>query len=245
MSLLHLGDLHVERTTRRERDLNRMISDLRPDLILFSGDFLNLSYIEDPIAINHTREIISQWKAPLGVFAVSGSEAVDLDHIFPNLVSDLPLRWLKQDVVHLEKEGGSFVLTGLSCSHRPFRDAPVLEKLAQIPQGGFSILVYHSPDLAPNAAELDYDLQLSGHTHGGQVCLPFWGPLFTASLYGRRFKSGRYSIGNLTLYITRGIGMEGKGAPRIRFLCPPEVILWEITGTGKSVNTPSVQENNQ
>lgn len=93
------------------------------------------------------------------------------------------------------------------------------------------ILLYHSPDLAPEAAELGIDLQLSGHTHGGQVRLPFYGAVITGSLYGKALEVGRRQIGSLTLYVTRGLGMEGAGAPRVRFLCPPEIILWEMDGS--------------
>ncbi len=228
LRVLHLGDLHLERITRRERLLNRWIADLKPDLILFSGDILNLSYVEDPTAIRQAREVIAEWKAPLGTFFVSGSEAVDLAHVFPGLVEGLPLTWLDNRSVTLQTHAGELDIIGLTCSHRPFRDAPVLEELAARSNGHLNILLYHSPDLAPNASRLGIDLQLSGHTHGGQVRLPFIGPLFTASLYGRVFASGRYQIGDFTLYITRGIGMEGKAAPRVRFLCPPEIILWEI-----------------
>jgi predicted MPP superfamily phosphohydrolase len=238
-SLLHLGDLHVERTTKREQNLTRAIQDLRPDLILFSGDILNLSYVEDPTAIDHARQLMRQWSAPLGVFGVAGSEAVDLAHIYPDLVNNLPMRWLRADVVPINVKGVSISVTGMTCSHRPFRDFPILQSLSTQRAGEFSIFLYHSPDLAPEAATLGYDLQLSGHTHGGQVCLPFYGPLFTASLYGRRFQSGRYLIEKMVLYITRGIGLEGKAAPRIRFLCPPEIIYWEIIGTGVAQeNTP-------
>jgi predicted MPP superfamily phosphohydrolase len=229
LRLLHLGDLHIERITQRELELNRLVRQLNPDIILFSGDILNLSYNEDPLAIEHARRIIQEWQAPLGVFFVTGSEAVDLEHVYPGLVKDLPVRWLNNETVRVHKDATEFSVTGLFCSHRPFRDAPLLETLAPRDPGLFSIFLYHSPDLAPNAAQMGFDLQLSGHTHGGQVCLPFIGPLFTGSLYGRRFRSGRYTMGPMTLYITRGIGLEGKAAPRVRFLCPPEIILWEIT----------------
>jgi uncharacterized protein len=232
MKVLHLGDLHVERITRREIELTRQIQELKPDLILFSGDVLNLSYNEDPVAIEHARKVISSWQAPLGAYGVSGSEAVDLAHIFPNLVAGSPLNVLDGQTAILEHQGASFSLTGLPCSHRPYRDAPLLAELAPAATRYFSIFLYHSPDLAPDAAQMGFDLQLSGHTHGGQVCLPFVGPFFTASLYGRKFCSGRYHIKNLVLYITRGIGLEGKAAPRVRFLCPPEIILWKITGAG-------------
>lgn len=229
--LLHLGDLHIERITSRELELNRLVSQLNPDIILFSGDILNLSYNEDPVAIDHARQIIQGWRAPLGVFFVTGSEAVDLENVYHDLIKDLPVRWLDNETVRINKDGQEFSITGLYCSHRPFMDAPRLEPHAPADPGLFSIFLYHSPDLAPNAARLGFDLQLSGHTHGGQVRLPLIGPLFTASLYGRRFQSGRYQIGSMTLYITRGIGMEGKAAPRVRFLCPPEIILWEISNS--------------
>ena len=94
----------------------------------------------------------------------------------------------------------------------------------------FAILLYHTPDLAPEAAEAGVDLLLCGHTHGGQVRLPLYGAVVTSSLYGKAFEIGRRQIGGLTLYVTRGLGMEGSGAPRVRFLCPPEVVLWEIGG---------------
>jgi predicted MPP superfamily phosphohydrolase len=93
----------------------------------------------------------------------------------------------------------------------------------------FRIFLYHTPDLAPEAAQAGMDLQLSGHTHGGQLRIPFYGALYAASLYGKAFESGRREIGNLTLYVSRGIGLEGGGAPRMRFNCPPEIVLWEIS----------------
>lgn len=124
---------------------------------------------------------------------------------------------------------------GISCSHDPAVDgARLVSVLNGDDPENFTVLLYHTPDLAPEAAAQGIDLQLSGHTHGGQVRLPFFGAIYTSSLYGKRFESGRRQVQNLTLYITRGIGLEGKGAPRVRFLCSPEVILWEINGRAKN-----------
>lgn len=231
--VLHLGDLHVERITRRERQLNQMVKELQPDLILFSGDMLNLSYLEDPLAIQDAQAVIAEWHAPLGVYFVSGSEAVDLTHVFPSFVNNGSITRLDNQTATVNKDGALVSILGITCSHRPHLDAPVLQQLHDQAPDGFTILLYHSPDLAPNAAQMNVDLQLSGHTHGGQVRLPIFGALFTASLYGRKFQSGRYQIHNLTLYITRGIGLEGKAAPRVRFLCPPEIILWELQGSSQ------------
>jgi uncharacterized protein len=134
--------------------------------------------------------------------------------------------------------GQEIDVIGLTCTHKPFIDAPRLEPLAaSVPPGRFTILLYHTPDLAPNADRTgQIDLQLSGHTHGGQIRLPGLGAFFAASLYGKRFEAGRYQLQNMTLYVTRGIGLEGKAAPRVRFLASPEIILWELTGSGP---TPS------
>lgn len=234
LRVLHLGDLHVERITRREKKLQELIKELQPDLILFSGDILNLSYNRDPIALEHARQLMKEWQAPLGVYAVAGSPAVDLAEILPEFYSKVPVRYLAEERIELNVDDQQKIhLIGLSCTHRPFIDAPRMEKLLPEDHQHFTILLYHTPDLGPNAAKTPVDLQLSGHTHGGQVRLPLIGALFTASLYGRAFSSGRYQLNGLTLYITRGIGMEGAGAPRVRFLCPPEITLWEIQGSGE------------
>ncbi len=230
IKILHLGDLHIERITAREKALTAQIRALAPDLILFSGDVLNLSYNQDPLAIQAAREIMSAWQAPLGVYAVPGSPAVDLEEVLPQIYADGNIHLLRGDRVSIPVKDDSIDIIGLTCSHRPFVDAPILQTLVAPTPARFTVLLYHTPDLAPNAQDMNVDLQLSGHTHGGQVQLPWLGALFTASLYGRAFSNGRYTLKDLTLYITRGIGMEGAGAPRVRFLCPPEIILWNITG---------------
>ncbi len=229
LRVLHLGDLHIERITDRERQVLALARETRPDLILFSGDFLNLSNVYDPVAWEAARAFLGELRAPLGVFAVTGSPPVDEPEVVPRLLKDLAIRWLREEKVTLEHHGQTINLIGVTCSHKPFVDAPRLAALLDHDQR-FNLLLYHSPDLAPDAAELGLDLQLSGHTHGGQVRLPLWGALYAGSLYGKRFEAGRRQLGSLTLYVTRGIGMEGEGAPRVRFLCPPEVILWEIGG---------------
>jgi predicted MPP superfamily phosphohydrolase len=236
LKVMHLGDLHIERLTAREEKLQALINETKPDLILFTGDVLNLSYLKDPLAQETARQVISKWQAPLGVYLVSGSPAVDLPQLFPQLVNGLPARWLKDEIVTIPFEGDEIELVGLSCTHDPQIDSASLQKLLDQDDRHFKILLYHSPDMAPESATQDIDLQLSGHTHGGQVRLPLYGAIYTASLTGKRFEAGRRQIGKMVLYVTRGIGMEGAAAPRVRFLCPPEIILWYIS---------SSQENNQ
>jgi predicted MPP superfamily phosphohydrolase len=241
LRVLHLGDLHAEiETTARERRLGERLRELAPDLILFTGDFLNLSYLDDPRALEVARAVLRELHAPLGVFAVSGSPAVDLPALVPRVLAGLDhIRWLQDEVVTIAHAGRTIDLVGLTCTHKPFVDGPRLSEILEAAHPElspaarpFTILLYHTPDLAPDAAEAGVDLQLSGHTHGGQVRLPWYGALYAASLYGKSFESGRVQQDGLTLYVTRGIGMEGKGAPRVRFLTPPEIILWELAGAG-------------
>ncbi len=73
------------------------------------------------------------------------------------------------------------------------------------------------------------DLMLAGHTHGGQVCLPVLGPLLTPSGSPRSWASGATAMpGDRTLVVSRGVGMERQGAPRLRFLCRPELVVIDL-----------------
>ncbi len=230
--LVHLGDLHLEHSGRREEEIQRKLKELSPDLILFSGDVLNLSYLHDPQSQAEARGFFSALSAPLGVYAVSGSPAVDLPDVFPSLVKQTPLQWLDDRAATQQTGTGALTIYGLTCSHDPAKDDLALQKLLQknpLQDGSFNVLLHHSPDLAPLASRYGFDMQLSGHTHGGQIRLPFYGALFSGSLYKKTFEAGRYLVNGMTLYVSRGLGMEGAIAPRVRVLCPPEMIVWEIT----------------
>jgi uncharacterized protein len=228
--VLHLGDLHVEGITRRERQLVDLVATEQPDLIVCSGDLLNYSYTRDREAWSACRWIFERLSAPLGTFVVSGTYPADHDEAVATILAGTPARWLRDERVAVEHRGQAFDVIGLHCTHRPFLERPRLEALLPASRDRFTLLLYHTPDLAPDAAELGIDWMLSGHTHGGQVRVPWFGALATASLYGKAFEMGRYALDGLTLYVTRGVGLEGSAAPRMRFLCPPEVVLWEIDG---------------
>ena len=228
--VMHLGDLHVERTSVREQQIIDLVTVEQPDLIVCSGDLINYSYLEDRGAWADCRAVFERLTAPLGVFVVSGSQPCDHDASMVSILDGTPARWLRDERVTVEHRGQTFDLIGLSCTHRPFLERPRLQALLPPRRDRFTLLLYHTPDLAPDAAELGIDWMLSGHTHGGQVRLPWFGALATSSLYGKAFEMGRYALGGLTLYVTRGIGLEGGGAPRVRFLCPPEVVVWTIDG---------------
>jgi predicted MPP superfamily phosphohydrolase len=91
----------------------------------------------------------------------------------------------------------------------------------------FQVVVGHSPDFA--LGRVDADLLVAGHTHGGQVQLPFVGPIITHSLVPRRWASGTTELdGGRTLVVSRGIGMERNYAPRLRFFCRPEIVVIDV-----------------
>jgi uncharacterized protein len=228
--ILQLSDTHVERTTRRERTLPGLIEREHPDLILLTGDYLNLSYLDDPIALADARHLFSQIHAPLGAYAVQGT-VDDLPRTMRRLFDGTQITILANEVKEVAVPGGTLSLVGIS-NINYWQDKDALSWAA--PQAaGYRILLYHTPDLIEEAAAAGIDLYLAGHTHGGQVRLPFYGALVTFSVHGKKYEAGRYQVGSMTAYVSRGLGMEGSIAPRIRFLCPPEVVVVDLVPEGK------------
>lgn len=230
--LLHLADLHLERITLRERQLLALMERIQPDLIVFTGDVLNLSFVRDPQAVEEARTLMRHWRAPSGVYAVRGSPLVDVDGWVERIYAGLDhIAFLRDEVRVVNVGGRSIAIVGVECTHERADDLPRLRQvLARVPVGVYTVLLYHSPDLAPEAAAWGVDLYLCGHTHGGQIRLPLIGALHTSSVWWKRFEMGRYQVGRMTLYVSRGIGMEGMSAPRARFLAPPEVTLFTLDG---------------
>jgi len=231
LRLLHISDLHIERITARERRLLRWVEQLAPDVIVITGDFVNNSYTRDATAHHQTRQLLGQLRAPGGVYVVKGSPSVDPPELVARLVDGLHLTWLRDEAAVLSWHGCRLHIVGVECSYDVEADEHKLRRLLDgRAADAFTLLLYHTPDVMPVAAEAGVDLYLAGHTHGGQLRLPFFGALVTASIYGKRYEMGAYRQGGTLLYVSRGVGMEGKGFPRARFLCPPEVVLFTLTG---------------
>jgi hypothetical protein len=225
LRIVHLTDLHIERLTQHERDLVARVAALQPDLIVLTGDYLNQEYLEDPVSRAATREVLAQFHAPQGVYAVRGT--IDPPEVMAALFNGLDITVLNDEVRRVSLAEGDLYLVGvadLQWSRGMEGDAAALQRLAQgVPSGGYTLLLYHTPDLVETASAAGINLYLAGHTHGGQIRLPFYGALITFSAYGRRYQMGQYRVGATTLYVSRGIGMEGLQLPRVRILCLPEV----------------------
>jgi predicted MPP superfamily phosphohydrolase len=230
--LVHLTDTHIERTGYREMDVIREVNALQPDLIVLTGDYLNLSYLHDPAAAKHLRYFIAQLEAPYGIYAVRGT-VEPVPGAMAELIRDTGIVWLEQEAITVEVRGQSLTLAGVACSHDQELDAARLaQALDVVPPADLTVLLYHSPDLILEASARQVDLVLAGHTHGGQIRLPVLGPVVTYSRYGRRYASGLFQEGDTTMYVSRGLGFEGGSLPRARFLCRPEIVSIELAAAG-------------
>jgi hypothetical protein len=220
--IVHLSDLHLERIGERERRVVQAVAAEHPDLIVLTGDYLNHRGAEAELVT-----LLQQLSAPQGVFGVAGNW--DGKFPIPELFSNAGLTLLRDD--YRLVAGGDLLIVGLDyIGHRRARDLA-----AGASDKSYKLLLHHSPDAVDELRGAPFDLFLCGHTHGGQVRLPFYGALVTMAETGKRYEMGRYFIppgesGNPAgtgMYVNRGIGMSGFGPP-VRFWCRPEVAVIEL-----------------
>ena len=225
LTIAHLTDFHVGPQTPVsfvELAVSRT-DNLRPEVVVLTGD-----YVEDEgdDLAGCARALGKLW-APRGVFAVLGNHDYTYGaEAVAEALSAQGIRVLRNATASLGNGERKLWLAGLedTASHREEFSAT----LAAIPAGQPVIVLSHSPDLLPRAADAGLDLVLSGHTHGGQVRLPWLGAPHAPSAVGPRYESGGWRMGNTRLYVNRGIGMT---ALAVRFSCPPEIGLFTLQGT--------------
>jgi uncharacterized protein len=215
-----IADLQLGEVGEHERAAVRRALDARPDLILFAGDYV---HERDPgryrALIEETSRFLREvgLDAPLGVYAVQGNvEHASWERLFD------PLR------VTVFAESGSAARGDVAVTGLTLDDS--FDPSIRVPRAGrFHVVLGHSPDFS--LGEVDADLLVAGHTHGGQVQLPFVGPLFTFSDVPREVAAGGAfpARGGGTLVVSRGVGMERNDAPRMRWRCTPEIVLVEVT----------------
>ena len=220
LRIVHVSDLHCDPAPRLEERLPEAIRAQHPDLIVFTGDAIN-----SPAGLPVFRRCLAEIAAIAPTIAVRGNWDAwywsDLD-----LFADTGAREVAGTSVLLSVRGEPVWIGGLAVG----RTDELQGLVAQAPRDTLRILLHHYPDEVLRAAEAGVDLYLAGHTHGGQVALPFYGALVTLSRFGKRFESGLYRVGETWAYVNRGIGMEGGPAPRVRFCAPPEVTVIDVRG---------------
>jgi predicted MPP superfamily phosphohydrolase len=216
-------DIHFEPdrpTALLERGV-ALLDDAAPDLILLGGDYVNSSAegFQRPLAL------LGRLRAPLGVYAVLGNHDywAGGDYIAAQLAS-AGIRVLRNESERMvAPDGTPWWLVGTDSASRSHLD--VEQAFVCLPPRGFRLLLAHEPEVADAVAArgLRADLQLSGHSHGGQIVLPKFGPPLLPRL-GRRYVRGLHH--EPTIYTSRGLGAV---PPYFRLNCPPEVSVLTLT----------------
>jgi uncharacterized protein len=216
LRIVQISDLHSDAVVLNEDRLAGIINPLKPDIIVFAGDSLNS--LE---GLGNFKRGLSSLKASVGKFAVKGN--VDQWHWRRiDLFGGTGFEELGSRNELLQKNGESFYISGLDFG-QSYKTAGLLRN--RRPEL-FAMFLYHTPALAEKVRGVD--LYLCGHTHGGQVRLPFYGAIITFSKFGKKYEAGRYDINGMTLYVNRGLGLDGGLFPRVRFLCRPEITVIDV-----------------
>jgi predicted MPP superfamily phosphohydrolase len=239
LTILHLSDLHFVRRDRRKARFLASLPDA--DLTLVTGDFLG-----EPEAVETAVAAVRSTRGRLGSWFVLGSN----DYFVPRPRSYLAyfrrrrrrrraVRGRAFDLVTqlhgdgwrnltnvrepVDLDGLPVEVLGLDDAHIKRHDLRVAPRRSP---DRFGVAVMHSPDSAPESAALGYDLLVAGHTHGGQVRLPFVGALVTNSSMPPRLAAGLIRMGTAVLHTSPGLGTS-KYAP-FRFWCRPEATFLSL-----------------
>lgn len=230
--IVQFSDTHIgfHYTLEQFHKLVSTINHLNPDLIVFTGDL-----VDRPDKYHWNDEIIlalRSLKAEHGKFWIYGNH----DHggygtnIVKNAMDDAGFSLLKNEHEVIVKENERFLLAGID---DVMLGKPDLEKtLKDTDPALYTILLAHEPDFADITRHFPVDLQLSGHSHGGQVRVPLLGHLYTPA-YAEKYIQGKYDFSkeDFTLFVNKGIGTTRLP---YRFLCKPEIHEYTL----KHITTP-------
>ena len=214
--LLQLTDLHLDLDAELTPVIERLVRVTPHDAAVITGDFRNKTDGDYRPCLRETERIVKA--LALSRWGVLGNH--DFVEMVPSLeAAGLPI--LLNEVAAIERQGQKLWIAGIDDPH--FYMTHSLEKVrAEVPRDGCAILLSHSPETYAAAELQGFDLQLSGHTHGGQLCLPGGTPLVLPCKIDRRFACGPWRYGRLQGYTSPGTGSCGVAA---RLNCPPEITL--------------------
>ena len=190
------------------------------DLITVTGDLIanGASYV------SVVASALGELRAPDGVFASMGNHDYFTDaEALVKAIEDAGLTMLRNRGVEVSRDGARFYLAGVDDTWSQRHD--LARAMAARPPGAATVLLAHDPVLFPEAAAHGVELTLSGHTHGGQVALPFLSRRFNLSRLLSPFTRGLYKMGDATLYVNRGLGTTG---PPIRLGSSPEIAVFTL-----------------
>jgi len=234
LKIVLLADLQTDQIGRYEREVFRRVIEEKPDLLLLAGDYVQTSWEERGDLRGQLKPLLQQvleegLDSGGRIYAVQGNvDFEDWDQMFEGLDAGR---------VTAVKSNSSFEFEQLQLTCLGWwASYDTSLKVTGAKADRFHIVLGHSPNFA--LGQVDADLLLAGHTHGGQVRLPWIGPLVTHTSVPRAWTTGltEFESGGklVKLVVSRGIGMERGFAPRLRFLCPPELVVIELTpGAGE------------
>jgi predicted MPP superfamily phosphohydrolase len=225
--IVQLSDIHLDEYTEPfflER-IVRQVNTLAPDLVLLTGDFIthgSLTFIAGGHAVHRCAEILTTLTAPLR-YAVLGNHDVSFNG--PLVIETLTTHGtpvLVNQYVPIERNSARLWLCGVD---DPGTSHPDLDLTIPVKPDGPVLLMVHEPDYADDVIAHPrgplVDLMLAGHSHGGQIRLPFLGPLILPPM-GEKYPEGYYRFNQMQLYVNRGIGTVGLP---FRLNCPPEITV--------------------
>lgn len=220
--ILHLSDLHVDMNQGAMEHLRGILQEIKYDLCVFTGDYRGKSFGPYEEALLGMARVCAELRKPL--YGVLGDH--DTIRMTPGL-EEIGIRMLLNESITIERDNQHIYLAGIDDAH--FYGADNIEKAAsEIPRDEFSILLSHTPEIYRQAAYADFDLLLSGHTHGGQICLPSRIPLTLDSVLPRHMGSGAWKYNDMLGYTSVGAGSSIVPA---RFNCPPEITLHHLNSS--------------
>jgi len=221
--IAQISDLHLGDWLTRDQlaAVVQLVNQQQADLIAVTGDFITR---RAPLFAHDLITTLRGLAARDGVVAVLGNH----DHwssaaTIRAVIAQSGMRDLDNAVHTLERGGALLHIAGVDDMWE--KQARLDDVLAKLPRAGAAVLLAHEPDFADVSAACGrFDLQLSGHSHGGQVVVPFYGPLRLPP-YAYNYPLGRYQVGQMVQYTNRGIGML---SPHVRLNCRPELTVFTL-----------------
>lgn len=218
-TLLHISDMHADMNEAAMHNLVELAAGLRYDVCVLTGDFRGKTFGPFEAALDGVSRVRAHLKGP--VYGVLGNH--DTIQMVPGLET-MGIRMLLNESEAIARDGQRIHIAGIDDAHF-FRVDNIEKAASQIPDGEFSILLSHTPEIYRQAAHADFNLILSGHTHGGQICLPGSIPITLGSVLPRRMGSGAWQYHNMIGYTSVG---AGSSVVAVRFNCPPEITLHHL-----------------
>ena len=218
-TILHLSDLHVEQSEGAMRRAGELARGLHYDLCVLTGDYRDATHGDFAATLDGVRRLREQLQGP--IYGVLGNH--DSVRQLPELEA-LGIRMLVNECAPIARGAARIHLAGIDDAHY-FRVHNIEKTRAPIPEGEFSILLSHTPEVYRQAAHAGFHLMLSGHTHGGQICLPGAIPITLDAALPRRFGAGAWQHRGMHGYTSAG---TGTGIVPVRFNCPPEITLHRL-----------------